>query len=89
MKAITLISIAKSVAMEIDVVGVTVDRSRTNGPSWIASVEATYDGAQHVLRAEGASAEDAQRRALALGVKAALPKPIFAELLALNEDTDS
>lgn len=36
------------------------------------------------VRAEGASAEDVQTRALAVGVKATLPKPILAELPALG-----
>ncbi len=88
MRAITLVAIAQSVAMEITVVSVTIDRARADGTRWVANVEATSGEQTQVVKAEGASAEGAQMRALALGVKAALPKAILAELLALENEPD-
>jgi len=88
MKAITLVAIAQSIALELEVVTVTIDRANASGQRWSADVAATYGGQRHIVTGEGASAEGAQMRALALAVKAALPPPVLAELLALeNEGT--
>ena len=85
MKAITLVAIAQSIALELEVVTVTIDRANASGQRWSADVAATYGGQRHIVTGEGASAEVAQMRALALAVKAALPPPVLAELLAAKE----
>lgn len=90
MKAITLVAIAQSVAMDLQVIGVNLEDASPDAFKirWIADVSAEYGGQRHVVKGHGESAEGAQMRALALAVKAALPKPVLTELLALeNEDT--
>jgi len=86
MRAITLVAIAQSIAMEIDVVSVVIDRASAKGQRWVAQVEATYGGQTHTVQGEGASAEGAQMRTLALAVKAALPKAVLLELLELEKE---
>jgi len=86
MKAITLVAIAQSIAMDIAVIGVNVKDATDERILWVADVTAEYGGQRHVVKGEGKSAEGAQMRALALAVKAALPKRVLDELLSLESE---
>lgn len=87
MRAITLVAIAQSIALDLTVTGVNLDDTTADGViRWRADVAATYGGARHVVIGRGASAEGAQMRALALAVKQAIPKPVLDELLALENE---
>jgi hypothetical protein len=86
MRAITLVAIAQSIALELEVVTVTIERANAQGQRWTADVAAIYGGQRHIVSGEGESAEGAQMRALALAIKAALPSKVLAELLSLEQE---